>query len=328
MTAHDVSRHLLALRDRIFSGGAPTHAEGVALLGLAGHHVLELFATATALRDHYKAHRVHLCAIVNARSGNCPEDCAFCAQSVHNRAEVAEFPMISVDAIVEAARSAERAGARCFGIVTSGRSVGTRDLDTICDAVRRIRAELAILPDASLGLLGEDLARRLKDAGLNGYHHNVETAPSYYPRVCTTHSFEENVATLRLAKRFGFTVCSGGILGLGETLDQRVELAEVLGAEDVDRVCLNFFIPVKGTRLEGATPMKPLEILKTIAVYRLFFPSKDINVCAGRELHLRDMQGMIFLAGASATMIGNYLTQEGRAPEDDLQLLRDLEMEW
>jgi len=102
----------------------------------------------------------------------------------------------------------------------------------------------------------------------------------------------------------------------------------VLGAEDVDRVCLNFFIPVKGTRLEGATPMKPLEILKTIAVYRLFFPSKDINVCAGRELHLRDMQGMIFLAGASATMIGNYLTQEGRAPEDDLQLLRDLEMEW
>ena len=328
MTAHDVSRHLLELRDRIFSGGTPTHAEGVALLALEGHHVLELFATATCLRDYYKRNTVHLCAIVNAKSGNCPEDCAFCAQSLHNRAEVNTFGMIPADDMVAAAGRAQAAGARCFAIVTSGRDVGSQDMKTICDAIRRIRKELTILPDASLGLLDEERAARLKDAGLNGYHHNVETAPSYYPNICTTHSFDENIETLRLAKRFGFTVCSGGIVGLGETIDQRVELAEVLSQEEIDRVCLNFLIPVKGTRLENEKPLTPMDILKTIAVYRLFFPARDVNVCAGRERHLRDMQCMIFFAGASATMVGNYLTQKGRAAEDDLQLLRDLEMAW
>jgi len=265
MTAHDISARIVAIRDRVFSGGRPTHDEGVMLLGLEGYHVLELFAAATCLRDHTKARRVHL---------------------------------------------------------TSD------ELTTVCDAVRAIRAELDILPDASLGLLTDALAERLKAAGLNGYHHNVETAPSYYPQVCTTHTFEENVATLRRAKRFGFTVCSGGVLGIGETVDQRVELAEVLSEEDIDRVCLNFFMPIVGTRFADEKPMSPMAILKTIAVFRLFFPSQDVNVCAGREMHLRDVQGMIFLAGASATMVGDYLTQAGRAAEADLQLLRDLGMTW
>jgi len=328
MTAHDISARIVAIRDRVFSGGRPTHDEGVMLLGLEGYHVLELFAAATCLRDHTKARRVHLCAIVNAKSGGCGEDCGFCAQSIHNEARVTEFPMIAADEIVAAARKAQEAGARCFGIVTSGRSVTSDELTTVCDAVRAIRAELDILPDASLGLLTDALAERLKAAGLNGYHHNVETAPSYYPQVCTTHTFEENVATLRRAKRFGFTVCSGGVLGIGETVDQRVELAEVLSEEDIDRVCLNFFMPIVGTRFADEKPMSPMAILKTIAVFRLFFPSQDVNVCAGREMHLRDVQGMIFLAGASATMVGDYLTQAGRAAEADLQLLRDLGMTW
>ena len=328
MTTQDVSGQILDIREKILAGGTLTRAEGVALLKLEGAAILELMSAAAHVREHFKGRRVHLCAIVNAKSGNCAEDCGFCAQSVHNRAQTPEFGMISADEIVNAARKAEAAGARCFGIVTSGRSVNDEELDTVCEAVRAIRRDLKILPDASLGLLTNDMAAKLKDAGLNGYHHNVEAAPGYYAQVCTTHSYEENLETLRLAKRCGFVVCSGGVLGIGETPEHRVEMAEVLRDEDIDRVCLNFFMPVKGTRFENEPALSPMEILKTIAVYRLFFPEKDVNVCAGREMHLRDLQGMIFFAGASATMIGNYLTQEGRPAEDDLQLLRDLELQW
>ena len=328
MTVQDVSGRILDIRERVLGGEALTHEEGAALLKLEGPAVLELMSAATHVRERFKGRRVHLCAIVNAKCGRCPEDCGFCAQSVHNRAETPEFGMIGADEIVNAARKAEAAGARCFAAVTSGRSASDEDLDTVCQAVRTIRRDLKILPDASLGLLTSDMAARLKAAGLHGYHHNVETAPGYYPQVCTTHSYEENLETLRLAKRFGFAVCSGGVFGIGETRKHRVEMAEVLRDEDIDRVCLNFFMPVKGTRFEEEAPLSPMEILKTIAVYRLFFPDKDVNVCAGREMHLRDLQGMIFLAGASATMIGNYLTQKGRPAEEDLQLLRDLELEW
>lgn len=328
MTEADTLRKVSDIRDRICAGGELTHAEAADLLGLQGPSVVELMAAAAAVRQRFRGDRVHLCAIVNARSGGCSEDCGFCAQSVHNRAEIVEFPMKGADEILEAARKAQQAGARCFGIVTSGHSVSGADLDTICEAVRLIRKELSILPDASLGILTRQTAARLRDAGLNGYHHNVETARSYYPSVCSTHSYDENLETLRLANTCGFTVCSGGVFGIGESIDQRIEMAETLRDEPIDRVCLNFFMPIKGTRFEKQPPLTPMEILKTIAVYRLLFPTRDVNICAGRELHLRDLQGMIFLAGASATMVGNYLTQEGRPPEQDLQLLRDLGLEW
>jgi biotin synthase len=184
------------------------------------------------------------------------------------------------------------------------------------------------LPDASLGVLTPETADALKDAGLHGYHHNVETAGSYYPSICTTRAYEENIETVRLAKATGFVVCSGGLFGIGESHAQRVEMADALRAEDIDRVCLNFFLPVPGTRVAHEAPLKPMDILKTIAVYRFFFPAKDVNVCAGREAHLRDLQAMIFAAGAGAMMVGNYLTQDGRPASQDLQLLEDLGLTW
>jgi biotin synthase len=328
MKLPDATQKILEIRDRVLAGGKPTHAEGMELLGLGTSAASDLLAAAVHVRERRSGSRIHLCAIVNAKSGNCPEDCGFCAQSVHNRAEIVGFPMISVGDIVDAARKARKLGARCFSIVTSGRSVSARDLDTVCEAVRAIRGEIDIHPSASLGILTEAMGERLRDAGLGGYHHNVETAASYYPSVCSTHSYEENLETLRLAKRLGFTVCSGGVFGIGETLEHRVEMAETLSREEIDRVCLNFFIPIRGTRFEHERPLTPVEILKTIAVYRLFMPTKDVNICAGRELHLRDLQGMIFFAGASAMMIGDYLTQKGRPPEEDLHMLRDLGLEW
>jgi biotin synthase len=323
----DVSRWILDIRDRVLAGGKIAHDEAVELLAVEGADAMDLFAAANHVREKFRGRAVHLCAIVNAKSGNCPEDCGFCAQSVHSRAEVPKFPLLSVDEMLAAARRAEEMGARCFGIVTSGRRISAVELDRVCEAVARIRRELKVLPDASLGTLTPATAEKLKAAGLNGYHHNVESARSYYPVVCSTRSYDENLETLRVAKRAGFHVCSGGLFGIGETPAQRVEMAETLREEDVDRVCLNFFMPVKGTRFEDAAPMTPVEILKTIAAYRMLLPSKDINICGGREMHLRDVQGMMFLAGASATMLGSYLTQAGRDAKEDLQLLRDLGLE-
>ncbi len=322
------TQKIIDIRDRVLSGGAPTHGEAVELLGLEGSGVSDLMAAAAHVREKFKGNRVHLCAIVNAKSGNCPEDCGFCAQSLHNHAEIATFPMLSVDAILAAAKEAASMGARCFGIVTSGRSLDAHDVDVVCEAARRIRRELRVNPSASLGVLTEPMAQALKEAGLYGYHHNVETARSYYPNVCSTHTWEENIATLRLARKFGFHVCSGGLFGIGESPAQRVEMAEELAAEDIERVCLNFFLPIKNTRFEGLSAMRPAEILKTIAVFRLFHPARDINICAGRGVHLRDAQSLIFNAGASAMMVGNYLTQPGRRPEDDHQMLRDLDLDW
>jgi biotin synthase len=324
----NATQKIMEIRDRVLDGKRVTREEALELLGLEGAAVSDLMAAATNVRDSLKGRRVHLCAIVNAKSGGCPEDCGFCAQSAHNKAQIMEFPMVTAEAMLDAARKAHDMGARCFGIVTSGRSLGRRDLDTVCDAIRAIRRELKISPGASLGILTDDMARKLKAAGLETYHHNVETGRSYYASVCSTHTYDENLATLRLAKRYGFRVCSGGVFGIGETRAHRVEMAETLRDEDIDRVCMNFFIPVPGTRFEHEKPLTPTEILKTIAVYRLFFPSKDINLCAGRSQHLRDVQGMVFLAGASATMVGNYLTQPGRSPEEDLRMLRDLDLEW
>ena len=308
----------------VLAGGALSPKTALKLLACQGPDVMDLLAAGNRVRIQFKGNTADLCSVINAKSGRCPEDCAFCAQSVHSVSSVTTYPLMSADEIFEAARAAESAGARSVGIVTSGLGPTDEELDVICDAVGRIRRELSVRPDASLGMLSPSKVARLKEAGLYGYHHNVETAESFFGEVCSTHAYADHLETLTRARSAGFRICSGGIFGLGETLDQRIELAETMREVKPDRVCMNFFIPVAGTRLAGQPALTPLEILKLIAVFRLMLPEFDINVCAGRELHLGDLQGMIFFAGANVTMIGNYLTQAGRPPEEDLKLLSDL----
>jgi len=180
---------------------------------------------------------------------------------------------------------------------------------------------------ASLGVINEEQALALKEAGLQEFHHNLETARSFYPNVCTTRSYDENAASVRAAKSAGLRVCSGGIFGMGENNRQRIELAEELRDLGVDSIPLNFLNPIKGTKLENAKPLRPIEILKIIAVYRLFLPDRDLKVAGGREANLRDMQSFIFFAGANSTMVGNYLTTKGRDAAADLKMIEDLEME-
>jgi len=193
--------------------------------------------------------------------------------------------------------------------------------------VRRIREETTIDPSCSLGIIDTATAIALKKAGVKTYHHNLETARSFFPNICTTHDYQEDLDTLRIARDAGLNVCCGGIFGMGETVPQRVELAMMLRELNIDSVPLNFLNPIPGTRLEAADFITPLDCLMTIAIFRFILPAQRISVCGGREKNLRDLQSWIFLAGASGTMIGNYLTTTGRLPEHDWQMLRDLELE-
>ena len=286
-----------------------------------------VMAEAGGLRERHFGRGVKLCAIVNAKSGRCPEDCAFCAQSAHHRAHIEVYGLLPPGEILEAARRAERMGARRFSIVTSGRQLSDREIDQVARAVELIRRETTLIPCASLGFLTMGKARRLRDSGLDRYHHNLETAPSFFPRICTTHSIEEKLETLLIAKEVGLSVCSGGIIGLGEGREERLELALKLKEIGVDSIALNYFHPIPGTRLGDKKGISPLEFLRSVALFRVVLPDKEIRITGGRVYGLRDLQPLVFYFGANGLMIGNYLTTRGRPPGDDLRMLSDLELE-
>ncbi len=289
--------------------------------------LLPLFHGANRVRSHFKGNGVKLCAIVNAKSGRCPEDCAFCAQSAHHRTRIEVYPLIHPRQILKEAQEAEAMGARRFSIVTSGKSLQGKEWDTITQSLSLLKEETGLTLCASLGIITPKEAHQLKEAGLNCYHHNLETAPSFFPKICTTHGYEEDLNTLRWAKEAGLELCSGGILGLGESSQQRLELAFTLKELEIDSIALNFLNPIPGTPLEKTTPLPPLEILKPLVLFRFILPDKDIRICGGRESGLRDLHPLVFWAGANGIMIGNYLTTRGRDHRADLRMIQDLALE-
>ncbi len=319
-----MEKFIAEIAQRIIAGGSITPEEAVRLTEVEGSAIYDLFRAATRVKEHFVGNEIHLCSIINAKSGRCAENCAFCAQSAHHTTDAPVYPLVQEDQIVECAKTAETNGSACFGIITSGTTVKGQELEQILAALRRIRKETTILPSCSLGIIDEETALKLKDAGMDTYHHNLETAESFFPNICTTHEYREDVETVRAVKKAGVTVCSGGIFGMGESAAQRVEMAFTLKELDVDSVPMNFLNPIDGTRLEGAALISAMECLKTIAVYRLILPEKRITICGGREKNLRDLQSWIFFAGANGTMIGNYLTTLGRNVDTDLTMFSDL----
>lgn len=315
---------IVKIVDRIIQGGRLSEAEGRSILQAGGASLGWVMAGAQQLRETYCGDGVGLCMIVNAKSGHCSEDCRFCAQSSHYHTGAPVFPLKTAEQIVAEAQRADSRGARCFGIVTSGARVLPGDeLESILAALREIRETTRIAPSASLGLLDEETARALADAGCVTYHHNLETARSYFPHICTTHDYDQDLETVRVAKAAGMKVCCGGLFGLGETPEQRLELGLTLRELDIDSVPINFLNPVAGTPLADATPLEPMEALKIIALYRYLMPDRHITVCGGRGVTLGDFQSWIFQAGASGMMVGDYLTTAGRQLSDDLRMVTD-----
>ncbi len=302
--------------------------QAMELAALTNDGMLSLFAVTDDLRRSFKGNSVNLCSIVNAKSGLCPENCSFCAQSAHYKTGAKSYPLLRTSTIVEKAVHAAGTGARGFSIVTSGYGIENKtELDDIAEALTAIAGKTQLYRCASLGILSEQELNRLKQAGLTKYHHNLETSRSFFPSVCTTHPYDDDIAAIRAAKAAGLTVCSGGVFGIGESWQDRVELSFTLKDLDVDSIPVNFLNPIDGTPLEGKHLLTPWECLKIIALFRLVLPDKDIVICGGREVNLRDMQSMIFSAGANGIMTGGYLTTAGRPAEEDIRMIRDLGLE-
>ena len=284
-----------------------------------------LFIGTDRIRDKFKGEDVKICSIVNAKSGRCVEDCSFCAQSSSFKTDAPETDLMSVEEMVAAAKEAEAFGANEFSIVASGTKMDDRqELDKVIEAVRRIKAETKLETCCSLGLMELDDLKELKAAGLDRCHHNLETAASFFNKIVTTHTYEDEVRAIQNAKEAGLQVCVGGIFGMGETFAQRVELAFSIRELGTQSLPINFLKPIDGTGLDHLETIEYYDALKTIALLRLVLPKIDLFVCGGREEVMTDKQEQLFSAGANGILGGNYLTTKGQDPKRDIEMIQSL----
>jgi biotin synthase len=284
----------------------------------------ELIAQANEVRRKFIGNKLELCNILNVRSGLCPEDCKFCAQSARHHADIPTYPLKGKKEIVKAAQKAKAIGAEKLGIVTSGNRLTDREVDVVAQAISEIKDRVGIVVCASLGAMEKSQLQLLKDAGLSRYHHNIETSRRFYPHIVSTHSFEERINTINSAKQVGLEVCSGGIIGMGETWQDRIDMAYTLKDLDVDSIPINILIPIKGTPLESATPLSVDDVIRTICIFRIILKDKIIKIAAGREATLKDSQLKVFTAGANGMLIGGYLTVKGASLDADYALIEEI----
>jgi biotin synthase len=318
---------LAALGRRVLAGGQITRAEAMGLFNLEDSaSIFDLLAWANRLRQEFKGNRIHLCSIVNAKGGGCPEDCKFCAQSAFYQTAAPRHGFIDREPLQAAAEEAHRNGVAALGIVAAwtGLDEGAR-LDKVCDRIRDLAGTGRVRADASLGMIrAQRVADRLKEAGLQCYNHNLETSRRFFPYQCSTHAYDDRLRTIRFLKNAGIKICSGGIIGLGETREDRCDLAFAVKEAGADLVPINILNPIPGTPFERNEPLAPLEVLKTIACFRFILPQQEIIIAGGRTVNLRDLQCLIFPAGASGLMVGNYLTTPNQPVAKDLDMLKDL----
>lgn len=310
---------------KVLGGGEITYDEALALTKLPPDDVPMLLGVANKVRATFTSNEVDTCEIINGRSGGCSEDCKFCAQSGHHQTDIACYPLLPEEQIVAAAKQAEADGACRFGIATAGRGmVGDPDFPRLVRIIKRIGEETSLNRCCSLGTLGDEEVAALKGAGLSRYHHNLETARSFFANICTTHTYDERIATIKRVKAAGLQVCSGGIIGMGESWEQRLELAFTLKELDVDSVPINVLNAIPGTALDGQRRLPPLEILQTIAIFRLILPTKIIRYAGGKEQNLGELVPLGYLSGINGVLIGNYLTTAGRGANKDLDTITGL----
>jgi len=331
MTANliDATHHarIAALGQAVLSGETLDRNAGQWLFELGdAAAVFELLSWANRIRHHYKGNRIHLCSIVNVKAGGCPENCRFCAQSSLYQTDSPRYGLIESQPVLAAADEARTNGVTALGLVAAWRGIDEGPvLDEICSRFEELKKAGTARPDASLGIIqSQKVADRLKQAGVECYNHNLETSRSFYPRVCTSHTYDERIQTIAYLKRAGIKICSGCIIGMGETRADRCDLAFALREVGANIVPINILNPIPGTPFASTPPLPPLEILQTIACFRFILPRQEIMVAGGRAVNLRDLQSLIFMAGASALMVGNYLTTLNRPVEQDLQMLKDL----
>lgn len=317
-------REFLSLAENIVSGITPHTSVYESLAEIPEKEdIFPLLAGADLIREFHFGREIHLCTICNGKSGKCSEDCSFCSQSVFSTTEAPVYPLMSKSDLKAGGLHAANTPINRYSIVTSGKRLPGNEIIAVSEALSQLdRGEIDTC--ASLGILDAQDFEALRDAGVTRYHHNLETSESHFPQMCTTHTYQERVETILLARRAGLSVCAGGIFGIGETDGQVLELALALKELDVDSIPLNFLVPIKGTKTQEYEKVSPLRCLKIIAMFRYVLPNKEILVCGGREMSLGELHPLVFYAGASGIMTGDYLTTSGRTLQKDLQMINSL----
>lgn len=278
---------------------------------------------ANAIRTALCGDHVDLCTIINGRAGGCSEDCKFCAQSARSHTGCDRHGIVNPTEILEDCRKREQSGVHAYSIVTAGRSVSGSDLETLTETYKLLSEECHVRLCASHGLLTGEALKRLKDSGVTMYHANIETSRRHFPNICTTHTYEDKLRTIRLAKEAGLTVCSGGIIGMGEDWEDRLDMALSLSELEIPSIPINALMPIKGTPLEALAPLTEDEILRTVAIFRYINPTAYIRMAAGRS-YFPDGGKRLFLSGVNATITGDMLTTVGNNTIQDLSMLKGL----
>ena len=310
-----------AIADEIIAGRRLSREDDLTFLTEA--ETDELCRNADRIRKALCGDHVDLCSIVNGRSGRCPENCKFCAQSAHNHTGIDEYPFLDEDSIVNECRHNADKGVHRFSIVTAGRTLSDEDFEKAVSAYSRMSRECSIKLCASHGLLTEEQFTRLRESGVTTYHCNIETSRRNFPNICTTHTFDDKIACIKRAQKCGLNVCSGGIIGMGETWEDRLDMALTLAELGIGSIPINALRPVKGTPLESETPLTEEDILRTAAIFRFIDPTAYIRLAAGRII-MRDSGSAAFLSGANATITGDMLTTSGNDIEGDIKMLKGL----
>ncbi len=281
-----------------------------------------LYSLANELREHFSGNHFDICSIMNARSGRCSEDCKWCAQSRHYHTDTEIYPLVTSDEAVALAAHNAKKGVHRFSLVTSGRTMSPKETEKACEIYKNIQKHVDIKLCASMGLLEKEELQALYDSGVKRYHCNLETAPSFFPKLCTTHTTEDKLKTIRYAKEVGMEICSGGIIGMGESMEQRIEFAFTLRETGVDSIPINILTPIKGTPLENTQPLTDEEILTTVALFRIINPATVLRLAGGRKL-VAHIQKQLLHNGINAVITGDMLTTSGYTIETDKTLISE-----
>lgn len=315
-----------ALAEKAIVGDVLSREESLAVLHAPDNQILDLLSATYQVRERFCGKRVHLHMLINAKSGICPENCHYCSQSSISAANIERYPLVSMQKLLEGAKKAKEAHSRRYCIVISTRGANTREVAFLTRAVRRIKEEVDIAICCSLGLLDEEKARALYDAGVEQLNHNLNTSEHYYPEICTTHTYQDRLATLQTARNVGLKLCSGALFGQGESADDIIDVLLALRDLDPQSIPINFLLPIAGTPFSHHQYLRPYDCLRILCLARLLNPRQEIRVAAGREAHLRSLQPMALYA-ANSVFVSGYLTEPGQDYQETWQMLNDLGFE-
>jgi len=315
---------IIGLRDKVLNGQDVSVDEAIKVMGLPEDEAIigELMDAANKIREKFCGEDFDTCSIMNVKSGHCSEDCTYCSQSTHYTTNAPIYDLLSKDEILERAKEMEAEGVRRFSLVSSGKSITDDDFEKVIDIYKEIKEKTGLKICASHGIISDEQAKKLKEVGIDRYHHNIETSPEYYKEICTTHTFADRVQTIKHVVDSELEICSGGIIGLGEKVQDRVEMAFELKRLNVKSIPINILMPIDGTPLGSNEIVGEAEAYKTIAMFRLVNPDSTIRYGGGRKALGNDGKAGL-LGGVNGALVGNYLTTVGNKVADDLKMIKE-----